>query len=400
MGRSVVYVGSILEGGVAETFGIQNYSLAGEHKKRSVIRAMQSTGADVSVVAPVQIAGSDVTAHRGGKHVDDDLDVPVHVPPSLGVFGLEFVILTLTTLFITGRVAWRTDADVVVFYNFKIQTTVPAFVGSWLASAALVVEYEDGMFVDPETAGVIRKMADWLRRGTGFAIDGGICASGPLADILETDNTTVFRGFPSVGMPDELPERTDVSSPPTLMFSGRFDDVRGIDMFLDVIPEADRQVADVRFWVAGYGDEQTRKRVETRVESVACDVTYFGTLPWEEYRTRVVDADVLVNFQDPTLPISEYTFPSKLLDYMSAGTTVVSTDVGDVGTALGDELYVANYDEQELATAVVTCLTDNRTTRYGERARQWIRTECDPVSVGERIATVFERANERPKSHV
>jgi len=390
MSRSVVYVGAILEGSVADAFGIQNYSLAGEHKKRSVIQAIQSTGDDVSVVAPVQVAGSDVTAHRGAEFVDDDLDVPVHVPPSLGVFGLEFVVLALTTLFVTGLVARRTDADVIVFYNFKIQTTVPALVGSWLASAALVVEYEDGMFVDPETASVVRTAAEWLRRTAGVAVDGGICASGPLATLLATDNVTVFRGFPSVGMPDELPEPDDVDGPPTVMFSGRFDDVRGIDTFLDVVPAVDGQVEDARFWVAGYGDEQTRTRVEAEAESLACDVTYFGTLPWDEYRERIVSADVLVNFQDPTLPISEYTFPSKLLDYMSAGATVVSTDVGDVGMALDDELYVAGYDQEALSTAVVTCLTDDRTACYGERARDWVRTECEPAVVGERIATVLE----------
>lgn len=390
--RSVVYVGTLLEGGVAEAFGVKNYSIAGEHKKRSVIEAMQTARTDVTVVAPVMLAGSDRRVHLGKSFVDDDLDVPIRVPASVGVVGLEFAVLALTTMVATVMAVHRTDADVVVFYNFKLQTTIPALVGSLLGQTALVIEYEDGMFVDPETADVVRQTAVWLRRLAGPKLDGGICANEPLATLLSTDNVAVFRGFPSIGMPDELPEPVDPNGAPTVMFSGRFDEVRGIDTFLDVGQRVADRVDEVRFWVAGYGDEETCSRVEKRVASLECDATYFGTLPWDEYRERVVSADVLVNFQDPTLPISTYTFPSKLLDYMSAGAITVSTDVGDVGTAFDDELYVVGPDDETLTTAVSKSLTDASMQVYGDRAEKWVRRECDSELVNERLNRVLETA--------
>lgn len=140
------------------------------------------------------------------------------------------------------------------------------------------------------------------------------------------------------------------------------------------------------------GDEKVCERVQAEAESLSCDVTYFGTLPWKEYRTRIVSADVLVNFKDPTLPISEYTFPSKLLDYMSAGATVVTTDVGDIEKTFKNELYAAAFDDESLANAVEICLTEEEMNSYTDRAQAWIRKECDEEVVGKRISRVLETA--------
>jgi glycosyltransferase involved in cell wall biosynthesis len=248
------------------------------------------------------------------------------------------------------------------------------------------------MFVDPETVSVVRKVAYWLRRGTQSTIDGAICASDPLTTLLKTENTVVFRGFPSIGMPDELPEPVDDSGSQTVMFSGRFDDVRGINTFLDIVPAVAEQVDDARFWIAGYGDEKACARIQAEAETLSCNATYFGTLPWEEYRARIVSANVLVNFQDPTLPISQYTFPSKLLDYMSAGATVVTTNVGDIKETFRNELYITAFDDEKLANAVAICLTEEEMNSYNDRAQAWIKKECDEEVVGKRISRVLETA--------
>lgn len=157
--RHVVYVGTLLESGVAETYGIDDYSLAGENKKRSVVRALQTADVSVTINSPVSISGGSKFAASGDRFYDDDLDTDVHVPPSIGLGIFEFALLTLTTLLLTTVIVLRERPDAVLFYNFKLQTAIPGAVSATLSRASLIVEYEDGMFVDPETISIVRKLA-------------------------------------------------------------------------------------------------------------------------------------------------------------------------------------------------------------------------------------------------
>jgi glycosyltransferase involved in cell wall biosynthesis len=391
--RHVLYVGTLFESGAAETYGIDDYSLAGEHKKRGVVRALRTVDVSVTVVSPVSISDGSVFATLGDRFHDDDLETDIHVPPSIGLGILEFALLTLTTLALTTVVALRERPDAVLFYNFKLQTAIPGAVSATLSRASLLVEYEDGMFVDPETVGIVRQIATTLRATVGRLLDGGICANTMLAETLPTANVAIIRGFPSIGMPAELPTPI-ASDSPVVMFSGRFDEVRGIDTFLAVAPLVTARTEDVTFWVAGYGDDEICNRIKRETEALDCDATYFGTLPWEEYRQRIVSADVLVNLQDPTLAVSRYTFPSKLLDYMSAGAMVVSTEVGDLNSTLAAELCLTTFNQDAIATAIATGLTDERlAAEYGARARRWVETNCSDKTVGAKIRDVINRAS-------
>lgn len=48
-------------------------------------------------------------------------------------------------------------------------------------------------------------------------------------------------------MPDELPEQIYDTESQAIMFSGRFDDVRGINTFLDIAPMLADKVHNVCF---------------------------------------------------------------------------------------------------------------------------------------------------------
>lgn len=388
--RSVMYVGTLLDGGVADAYGIEEYSLAGENKKRNVVSALQREST-VTVVSPTFDNEGLTTFRRGGTFHDEDLDVPVYVPPAIGVFGLSYFVIALTTAAVLLSRVHEDQPDTLVFYNLQLPTVLPAMAARVVSNVSVILEYEDGMFSDPETRGVVRTLSKWSHRVFGDRIDGAICASKPLADRLSTENTVVFRGFPSVGMPDELPPGPD-NGPPTVMFAGRFDGVRGIETFLDVAPLVAERTDDVRFWVSGYGEDAVCRRIERRVNELPCDIRYLGTLPWQEYRSHVGGADVHVNLQNPSPTISQYTFPSKLLDFMSAGGTIVSTDMGDLRAVFENELVFTEYDHEEIADTIATCLETDTPTTSGERAREWIEKHCDRSRVGEQITKVVDRA--------
>jgi glycosyltransferase involved in cell wall biosynthesis len=206
-------------------------------------------------------------------------------------------------------------------------------------------------------------------------IDGAICTNTKLEQLAPTDNTTVVRGVPSVGYPDEMPTRSRDTEDIVVMFASKLDKERGIGLFLEATKKIDRE--DIQFWIAGYGS--STEQVKSQVAELADDrVEFFGLLLGEEYQQHLVDSDILVNFQDPSLIESEYVFPSKLLDFMSAQSVILSTDMSDIADCFQEKVVIAeqDYEIESLESVIETVATDpSAYDSQIEEAKRWINKQ-------------------------
>ena len=77
-------------------------------------------------------------------------------------------------------------------------------------------------------------------------------------------------------------------------------------------------------WICGVGPDENRIK-----EMAAKDarVKYFGRVPNEEVLEMESQAKVLVNFRNPDERLTRYSFPSKILEYISSGSLVMSTQL-------------------------------------------------------------------------
>jgi len=395
MAEDVLYIGTLVNDAVRQEYDLAYFSRAANNKKRGVIESLQACDAEVSVVSPMFVHNNSFRYHGGRTMTDEDLGVSLHVPPTMDIYGLNYVFLAVATSVVTLTLLYRDSYDAIIFYNFQLETATPALLGSLLFSVPTVLEYEDGLFLHDNA--VIRWASKLLRPICGPFVRGAACVNRPLADLAPTENTTVIRGFPSIGMPDELPDPTFERDETVVMFAGRFDEVRGVHTFLDIVPQVSPEYEDVVFWVSGYGPDRERERVESHIEALADDrLTYFGTLPWVEYKDRIVSADIVVNCQDPTAAISEYTFPSKLLDFMAAGALVVSTDMSDLEREFGDKIVVDGHTERELVETLTRTIETEESealVRRRDRVVRWIERECPRSRVGAKVLALV-RASE------
>jgi glycosyltransferase involved in cell wall biosynthesis len=395
--RSVLYVVPLYVEGVREHFEMSNYSLAGESKRHDVIETLHANGDDVTVVAPI-LANDGLLQYRSGTVVSDkSLNINVHAPPAIGGGYLQYLILTLMTTLLTLKLTVTRDIDVIMFYNFQLRNTLPALSAKAVGRLPVILQYEDGLFVDPEAPMIIRVLARLLRLVFGQWIDGVVAVNQKLANVIPTENAVVFPRFPAVGMPGSLPERSyDDAGQTTVMFAGRFDRYRGVDTFINTVPAVTARTDDVIFWVAGYGSDHDRKRVQQRIGDLndqGQSIRYLGTVSSEEYRSRVCEADILVSLHDSERLLSNYTYPTKLIHFMASGGTVISNPIDDPAAPPSNAIVYTDGSTESIVETIVDCVdcySDYEDT--ARRGQSWIEASYGREVITNDIDTLLMRA--------
>ncbi|MFZ6035958.1 MAG: glycosyltransferase family 4 protein [Patescibacteria group bacterium] len=172
-------------------------------------------------------------------------------------------------------------------------------------------------------------------------------------------DVTAFDGVP-----------TEKTTHPSILFVGRLDAVKGVDILLrafhSLIASGDR-VSRLR--IVGYGFEEDNLKQLARSLSISERVDFLGKVTGDDLMVLYKSSWVFV------LPSWSEGHPLTLLEAWAARLPVVATDVGDVGQYLIDGQngrLVAAGDSAGLATALASVLRDPQRTKMGDRGRQLV----------------------------
>lgn len=86
-------------------------------------------------------------------------------------------------------------------------------------------------------------------------------------------------------------------------------------------------------------------------------------------------------------PLAHTTFPSKVVEFASAGLLVLSTDISDVRRVLGDGArYLDRDDPEQLIERLAEIALDRAAaSRCAEVGRRAVRRQCAPLAAGEQL---------------
>lgn len=386
-GVHVVYVAPYYSEEISAARRNRSYrSPAGLNKMQGVTSALEASGATVTVVSPVLFGQKSFRFFGSAR---ERLGASEVIYP--GTFDAP-VLGILCSIFSTFAALWRLNRDGkaqrILFYNYLLATAVPAFLAKIFLGIPIAVEYEDGLYADPDVPRTKRLISLILDSIGRLLVTGGVLVSGTLASRLATDNACVCRGF--YRAVPEAGTGAKTGSGSTILYSGRFDEPRGIDIFLEAAGRLTRPATVV---ITGYGPLEgwVRERAAA-IDNVA--VTVHGFLSRDEFRQVLGSADILVNPQRCRHAFGLASFPSKVYEYMSTGKVVVSSRVADVEEIAEGRLVLYDGDSPEaLAQTLDRVLSDMERYRvYGESGRQWIAAHCTPEACGREIRDVLERA--------
>lgn len=145
-----------------------------------------------------------------------------------------------------------------------------------------------------------------------------------------------------------------ISSSPMLLFVGRLEPRKGVDILLRALPQVLREM-EVRLVLAGSGNQGDYRQLAQSL-GISDKVIFLGHVPDDTLRLVYSSCDLFV------LPSRLEGLGIVILEAMAAGKPVVATNVGGIPELVEsgqNGILVESDEEGELASAIVKVLSDN-----------------------------------------
>lgn len=256
------------------------------------------------------------------------------------------------------------------------------YVRNFGASAALFLALMRRLHVDEEIAAT---------RQAGVRLTLSSSEVENIRNVYSSDSSVIFEGVDTDLFNTSIPPHPDYADHKFILHSTGFDRYKGTDLVIEAMPEIVRQVDDVHL-VVTYTRENNavlqRYRRDLENAGIAGNVTFLGTLPYEELPGLYRAAPLYVE------PGWDRTMSLSVKEAMACGTPVVRGMAGWEEIDDGVEGFlVAPDDIDSYISRVVQLLGDSALREeMGRSAVQRIANQFTWSAVSGRIAEHAERA--------
>ena len=167
------------------------------------------------------------------------------------------------------------------------------------------------------------------------------------------------------------------------MYAGMIFEKYGIMNLVEAFEQIDDP--DLQLWLFGVGPA-----VPLIEEHAARDtrIIYYGSLPRNEILQYERKATLLVNPRDPNEAFTQYSFPSKTIEYMLSGTPLLTTRLKGIPAEYEPYVFMADDNRVEtLRAEMMRALAQSPEERdaFGLAARQFIVEEKNACRQAARI---------------
>lgn len=169
------------------------------------------------------------------------------------------------------------------------------------------------------------------------------------------------------------------NSRPVFLFSGTLSNDNGIQILLQAVEQMRNQ--DFELHVYGYGP--LAHLVEGAAERDK-RIVFHGRVDNAEILARQRSADALIHLRDPSSMASNYSYPSKLIEYISSGTRVLSNMYPAIADVEEFVFPIGDYGSASLALAMREVLEGKITLadRPAARARFFAERNWNAIAAG------------------
>jgi 1,2-diacylglycerol 3-alpha-glucosyltransferase len=207
---------------------------------------------------------------------------------------------------------------------------------------------------------------------------------------LDTPITAISNGvdtelFKPTNNGQYLRERFNLPDRPLVLYSGRINQEKNVDVLVRAIPEILKEV-DAHFLFCGSGGLKPELIALTQKLGVADHTTFIDFLDWGDYPNIYSLADVFV------MPAESELQSIVTLEAIASGVPPVVVNKGAVPelASSGNGLLFEPKDSAQLATGIITILSDKKLRNTMKKKSLQLSKKHSMTSVGFQYAQVYE----------
>jgi glycosyltransferase involved in cell wall biosynthesis len=341
---------------------IDNLALAGNLKIELIAELLESKQHDVEILSQGETSKRSFTLYAGFQETPPlHARIPVHYGSALPVRFVQGAWSTWQMLRLVRRTHREAPFDLMIIYNFKQPQAAAALYAVRRLGIPVILEYEDDALVDisGSTQGGLRAAFD--RRLVKLVLKSiaGCIGVSPhlLSQAPESVPHILLRGVIS---PDviRMSEDASVVRNNWVVFSGTHSRSKGLQQLIAAWKQASPQGWQLH--IAGHGE------LTDELEKNAADdetLVFHGLLNREENARLLRHAKIGINPHDlSNTPGNVFAF--KIIEYMAAGTHVITTRMGALEHELEDGLtYIADNRPETIAAGLLTVINQRHFER-------------------------------------
>lgn len=141
-------------------------------------------------------------------------------------------------------------------------------------------------------------------------------------------------------------------------------------------------------WICGVGPDEEKVK---QIASTDSRIKYLGRLNNARVLELEEQAKILVNFRSPNEELTKYSFPSKLLEYISSGSLVLSTRLGGIPDEYFNYIIGVNLVKGEVIAQIsqIFAMPEHIYIQRCQAAQNFIAKEKNYLKQSERIITLL-----------
>ncbi len=388
MGKNILYVTNYyLEDVIEQRHSKPCISQAGQNKGKYIIDMLEHGGNHVTVWSNAWTSSRSFRFYKGFQ---SKIDENIYYSDIVGIPGLNALMCLSSSKRFLKRYVKEHKIDIIVFYNMRLENSKLALYAKKHFNIPIVLQYEDGLTTDAHITGIKRRIYQNMEDKVLKELDGAFLVN---SKIQVPCPAVVIRGAIREQNFDAADKIAELSAAemnagteekiPTILFASTLDRQRGIEVVMEALKYTD---AEFKLQITGRGDKE-----EFAKDSSDKRVEFLGYLDYETYQQKLREADICVNAQLAHHEFGNFSFPSKIFEYLSAGKLVISSDVADAEEALGDALLIYHKDDpKELAKMIEKAIE----IRQSDKQRKLYQMKIADVIRENAIGRVAEKVNE------
>jgi glycosyltransferase involved in cell wall biosynthesis len=367
---------------------VRNLSLAGQVKVRLIAELLNANSHEVEVISQGEVIERQLKYYPGFCEADLlRAKNPVLYASALPVKFVSGLWSGLSVLGIFRARHRVSPFDLVMIYNLKPPQVICAHYAIRRLGLPVVLEYEDGAFVDRtgrRESGILSGVYRSAARSLLKSLSGCLAVSPRLLSQTPCSiPKLLLRGV--IG--DEIlsaSQQGNAARKNRVVFSGTHFRTSGLEQLI----QAWRKMAlpDWELHIAGFGNMTPALQEQALGDQ---NIIFHGLLNREENARLLCSSLIGVNPHDISAAPGNV-FPVKIIEYLAAGTHVITTPVGMVEPELEVGMtYMPDNSVDAIAATISGVIRDRR---YQYNAREAVQERYSAAAVSRSLEELLQQA--------